>query len=62
MFQTKAQTVENFKTNYGTKKQFNQALRADRIAIQENWRSYKDGLNRDNVLTDNQVNNWTLPF
>ena len=62
MLQTKAQTVENFKTNYGTKKQFNQALRADRIAIQENWRSYKDGLNRDNVLTDNQVNNWTLPF
>ena len=62
MLQTKAQTVENFKSNYGTKKQFNQALRADKIAIQEHWRSYKDGLNRDNVLTDNQVNNWTLPF
>ena len=62
MLQTKAQTVENFKSNYGTKKQFNQALRADRIAVQENWRSYKDGLNKDNVLSDNQVNNWTLPF
>ena len=62
MFQTKAQTVENFKSNYGTKKQFNQALRADRIAVQENWRSYKDGLNKDNVLSDNQVTNWTLPF
>lgn len=62
MFQTKAQTVENFKSNYGTKKQFNEALRADRIAVQENWRSYKDGLNKDNVLTDNQVTNWTLPF
>ena len=62
MLQTKAQTVENFKSNYGTKKQFNQALRADRIAVQEDWRSYKDGLNKDNVLTDNQVANWTLPF
>ena len=62
MIQTKAQTVANFKTNYGTKKQFNEALRADRIAVQENWRSYKDGLNKDNVLTDNQVTNWTLPF
>ena len=62
MLQTKAQTVENFKANYGTKKQFNQALRADRIAVQEDWRSYKDRLNKDNVLTDNQVNNWTLPF
>jgi len=62
MLQTKAQTVENFKANYGTKKLFNQALRADRIAIQESWRAYKDGLNKDSVLTDNQVNNWTLPF
>ena len=49
-------------SSYGTKKQFNQALRADRIAVQEDLRYYKDDLNRNNFLTDNQVNNWTLPF
>lgn len=56
---TKIEAVESFKSSYENIKL---SLKNDRVAVVTDWSFYIDGLHRDDLISDWQVNNWTNPF
>ena len=65
--QTKKQTLKQFKEFYlNDFKKSNpveyKALKRDRCMMRMFWADWVDALNKERILTDNQVNNWSNPF
>jgi hypothetical protein len=65
--QTKKQTLEQFKELYlDDFKKSNpieyKALRKDTIMLRQLWSDFIDALNKEGILTYNQVYNWSNPF
>ena len=64
---TKKQVLKNFKELYlNDFKKSNpieyKALRRDTEMLKQLWQDFCDALNKDGLLTDNQVINWSNPF
>ena len=65
--QTKKQTLKQFKEFYlNDFKKSNpieyKALRRDKPMMRQIWADHVDALNKEGILTYNQVYNWTNPF
>ena len=65
--QTKKQTLKQFKEffldDFKTSNPTSyKALRKDKCMMRQIWADYVDALNKDGILTYNQVYNWTNPF
>ena len=64
---TKKQVLNDFKELYlNDFKKSNpieyKALRRDTEMLKQLWQDFCDALNKDGLLTDNQVINWSSPF
>jgi len=64
---TKKQVLNDFKELYlNDFKKSNpieyKALRRDTEMLKQLWQDFCDALNKDGLLTDNQVINWSNPF
>ena len=64
---TKKQVLNDFKELYlNDFKKSNpieyKALRRDTELLKQLWQDFCDALNKDGLLTDNQVINWSNPF
>lgn len=65
--QTKKQTLKQFKEFYlNDFKKSNpieyKALKKDKPMMRQIWADHVDALNKEGILTYNQVYNWTNPF
>ena len=65
--QTKKQTLKQFKEFYlNDFKKSNpieyKALKRDKCMMRQIWADHVDALNKEGILTYNQVYNWTTPF
>ena len=62
--QTKKQTYSNYRDiilhKYKNMRAYKKAF--SKCDLRYDWSCYVDMLNKDGLLTDNQVNNWTNPF
>ena len=60
---TKKQAKQFFaESYYGDKYNLHRALDADRLAVQEEWSIFVDGLCRDGEITIKQYDTWTFPW
>ena len=65
--QTKKQTLKQFQEFYlddfkkSNPKEY-KALKRDKIMMRQIWADHVDALNKEGILTNNQVNNWSNPF
>tara|TARA_R100001198_G_scaffold56696_1_gene32385 strand:+ start:429 stop:635 length:207 start_codon:yes stop_codon:yes gene_type:complete len=65
--QTKKQTLKQFQEFFlNDFKKSNptgyKALRKDKCMMRQIWADHVDALNKEGILTNNQVNNWSNPF
>ena len=65
--QTKKQTLKEFQEFYlddfkkSNPKEY-KALKRDKPMMRQIWADHVDALNKEGILTNNQVNNWSNPF
>jgi hypothetical protein len=59
---TKAQVLQQFRELWAELVMSNPSLKGDTIAKREEFNNYVDALNKDRLVTDSQVHNWSNPF
>lgn len=60
---TKSSAKQLFiETYYGDKENLHEALRKDRLAVQEEWEIFTDILCRDGEITMAQFESWVFPW
>ena len=57
--ETTALFIESY---YGNKKNLYNALKADRLAVQQEWEIFIDSLCRDGEITIKQYDTWVFPW
>lgn len=60
---TKEQAAKLFvESHYGDKQNLHEAIKRDRLAVQEEWDIFVDSLCRDGEITIRQYDSWLFPW